>query len=952
MTSEDAAAPLTAAASVTSVTAADIVELAAGDAVVVVSGQALVFVQDPGGRRIRLATVNVGEAIVGCDPMRSGARMIATGLPGTTVRHVQVGPDTPAELLLGWISTLGRAISAGRWPQRLLAFDQELSMLAPGQHIGVGRDASQMVWAQLTAGTATLCDEPAAEITTFDPALPLPAGTWLTTGMRARVRPVSAPAHLAEWSEPLAVLGRLTISTMLARRQKRDQIAVARLETREAVSDAATQEAVDLLGSAVGGKQRLPTLSDQRRAAELATAAEVARATGLVLEDDALSRAAAEVESGREPAAAVADACNARVRPVTLAAGWWQREGPPVVARVTPLNAGPAQPTAVVWRRGWVLLDPQTGVTTSVDDDVADRVDRHAIEMLPVLPPSPSSLPDLLRLALRGSRAELVVVCGITALLAGLSFVTPFLMGQLANLFLAFAPTSAYLGLFGALLLVMFAGTTWQAVRALALLRARSQAAVIAAGAVWERVLRQPATWHAKHPLGERSAQAYAVNNASGALPDETIARLLDVTIVIGSLAAVATTNSALLFGLMAVLAAQLLVTFWMLRASARRAGERVSAAATATGRLMEILKSVNRLQVAGAESRAFLRWAQVQAHFARADQRLRRITMAQGLVIAVWPILTLAVVIAMTSITAASFGEFVTAQTAATGATMAVAAMTLSANGALVARQSLRQAAPVLESVPEGGADGAQPGVLSGGFEVQDLVFRYAPTLPAALENVSFAIAPGEHVAIVGPSGCGKTTLMRILLGLEEPESGVITVDGRDLAALNRPAVRRQIGSVLQSSTLLPCSIKDNITMGRSMSHDEVWAALELAAVADDVRAMAMGIDTPVTDGGGTLSGGQRQRVLIARALAGNPRMLILDEATSALDNLTQAAVVEALQNLAITRVVVAHRLSTIRQADRIIVMADGRVVDQGTYDELVARQGAFRELAMRQQA
>ena len=282
----------------------------------------------------------------------------------------------------------------------------------------------------------------------------------------------------------------------------------------------------------------------------------------------------------------------------------------------------------------------------------------------------------------------------------------------------------------------------------------------------------------------------------------------------------------------------------------------------------------------------------------------------------------------------------------------MAVAAMTLSANGALVARQSLRQAAPVLESVPEGGADGALPGVLSGGFEVQDLVFRYEPTLPAALENVSFAIAPGEHVAIVGPSGCGKTTLMRILLGLEEPESGVITVDGRDLAALNRPAVRRQIGSVLQSSTLLPCSIKDNITMGRSMSHDEVWAALELAAVADDVRAMAMGIDTPVTDGGGTLSGGQRQRVLIARALAGNPRMLILDEATSALDNLTQAAVVEALQNLAITRVVVAHRLSTIRQADRIIVMADGRVVDQGTYDELVARQGAFRELAMRQQA
>jgi ABC-type bacteriocin/lantibiotic exporter with double-glycine peptidase domain len=168
----------------------------------------------------------------------------------------------------------------------------------------------------------------------------------------------------------------------------------------------------------------------------------------------------------------------------------------------------------------------------------------------------------------------------------------------------------------------------------------------------------------------------------------------------------------------------------------------------------------------------------------------------------------------------------------------------------------------------------------------------------------------------------------------------------------LNRPAVRRQIGCVLQSSTLLPCSIKDNIDLGRAMTRDDIWSALEMAAVADDIRAMAMGLDTPVTDGGGTLSGGQRQRVLIARALAGNPRMLVLDEATSALDNLTQAAVVDALQGLRITRIVVAHRLSTIRHADRIIVMDAGRVQDEGTYDELMSRPGPFRDLAERQQA
>lgn len=952
MSAADASRHLANDLAVSPLTAADAVFPDAGDAYEVVAGQVLVFAQDPGERRIRLTTVGVGELIVGCHRLSSGARMLATGLPGTMVRRLELGPDTPLPALAAWIAKLGSAVAAGRWPRRLLAVDEELTMLAPGEHIGTGRDTERLPWFRMISGTVTLCDEPAAEITARDPALPLPKGTWITTGLRARVVVAAAPADATEWVEPVAAFGQLAVAATVARRARRDAAAVQRLEAREAQSDAAAREAVDLLAAAVGGVERIPMLSDQRRTAELATAADVARAAGLNIDDDALSQAAAEAESGRDPATALADACNARVRPVTLAAGWWHREGNPVVVSVTPMSGGPPVPAAAVWRRGWTIVDPLTGQRTNVDDVVADRVDRHATEILPVLPPRPSTLNDLLRLALRGSRKEIAVILVVTALLAGLSFVTPFLMGQLANLFVAFAPTSAYLGLFGALLLVVLAGTAWQAVRALAMLRARSKAAAISAGAVWERVMRQKATWHAHHSLGNRSAQATAVNNASAALPDETMARLLDTAMVIGSLAAVATTNSVLLWSLSAVLVAQLLVTLWLLRASARRAGERVEAAATATGRLMEILKSVNRLHVAGAESRAFLRWAQVQAHFARADQRLRRITMVQGLLIAIWPILTLAVVIAATSATSATFGDFVTAQTAATGATMAVAAMTLSANGALVARQSLRQAQPALDSVPEGGGDGAQPGVLSGGLEVQDLVFRYAPELPTVLDNVSFAIAPGERVAIVGPSGCGKTTLMRILLGLEEPESGVITVDGRDLAALNRPAVRRQIGSVLQSSTLLPCTIRENVDMGRSMSQDEIWAALAAAAVATDIREMAMGIDTPVTDGGGTLSGGQRQRVLIARALAGNPRMLILDEATSALDNLTQAAVVDALAGLRITRVVVAHRLSTIKEADRIIVMADGRVVDQGTYDELVARPGAFRELALRQQA
>jgi ABC-type bacteriocin/lantibiotic exporter with double-glycine peptidase domain len=216
----------------------------------------------------------------------------------------------------------------------------------------------------------------------------------------------------------------------------------------------------------------------------------------------------------------------------------------------------------------------------------------------------------------------------------------------------------------------------------------------------------------------------------------------------------------------------------------------------------------------------------------------------------------------------------------------------------------------------------------------------------------VSLTVIPGEHLAIVGPSGCGKSTLLRILLGLQDAESGSILVDGKDLNSLDRPAVRRQIGSVLQSSQLISGTIRANLDMGRGFTTEQLFDALTMASIADDVRDMPLGLDTPVSDGGGTISGGQRQRLLIARALTGNPRMLVFDEATSALDNITQAAVVDALERLRLTRIVVAHRLSTIRRADRIIVMDAGRIVDSGTYDQLVDRPGPFRDLALRQQA
>lgn len=918
----------------------------------ILDGEVLVFATDVAGRRIPLTAVPAGQQVIGCAPTPDGIEMLVTGVPGTKVRYHEGAHDAVSTASFDtWIRTLADVTAGDRWPAKLVPIALAGSMVAPGESIGSGRHETGMPWVQQVSGAATMCGFKAATLTPDDPALPLPGSAWLTAELRCRIQEASAPTGTAELLEAAATWGRLAMQAATERRAMGDMRTEERIEARELRADDADQEAVDVLVLAAGASEKPPKFSDRRQSERIAAAVRVARHSGLPVTDVGVLRAVEEASSGRDAIDAIAGVCSARAREIRLQPGWLRREGSPLIVQALLGDERAPQTYALMWQRGWVLVDVD-GDVTPVTDHIAEHIDRKAIELLGVLPSEPSTLSNLVRLALKGSGREWVAVGLVTALMTGLAFLTPFFFGQLASLFIGAQPTSAYVALFSLLLLIVLAGATWQAVRALSLLRARSRAMAIASGSLWDRMMRLPARWHSGYSLGDRMAQSNAVTNASAAFPDETMVRLLDSAIIIGSLGAIATTNIVMLAALAVLMAIQIVFVTFFLQRSSRRARERIVASATATGMLIEMLKAVNRLRVSGAESRAFLRWARVQAIFVRADQSLRKIGMLQGTVLAIWPVLAILVVVAVTAATGATFANFITAQTAAAAATIAIASLAVSGTAALVARESLVKAVPALEAIPEGGGSGIQPGIIQGGFEVRDLVFRYEPDLPAALDHVTVSIKPGEHVAFVGPSGCGKTTLMRVILGLEDPESGVMLVDGRDMAALDRMAVRRQIGSVLQSAVLLPATIKENVAMGRPLTQAQVWEALDQAAVGDDVRQLGMGLDTPVVDGGGTLSGGQRQRVLIARALAGNPRILVLDEATSALDNVTQAAIVQTLDSLKVTRVVVAHRLSTIRHADRIVVMDQGRVTDQGTYDELISRPGAFRDLAERQEA
>lgn len=652
-----------------------------------------------------------------------------------------------------------------------------------------------------------------------------------------------------------------------------------------------------------------------------------------------------------DPVERIALASRVRTRVVRLSGRWWRENSGPMVGR----REKDGTPVALLWRRGrYEAVDPATGTRERIDRSGEAAFEPRAVMFYRPLPDGRVGLPALLRFSLRGTLPELrsLALGGLVAVVLGA--LVPIATGRVLGRYVPQAENSLIVQTALALIATGVVAAAFMLLQNMSILRLEGRIEATLQPAVWDRLLRLPTRFFTGRSTGELASAAMGISAIRGMLSG-----IGSVCVQAGAVAAM---NLVLLLvysvplamaalAMLVVVAAVFLgLGLWQLRYQRRlvRLGNQLN------NQAFQTLRGLPKLRVAAAESFAYAAWAREFARTRELHQRVGRVQNVTTVLGAVYlPLCTLVMfaLLAGPARGAMSAAEFLTFSTALTMLMSSVTQLT----GALISVAAVlpmfEQVRPLLREAPEAGRASIRPGELTGAVEAKNLSFRYADDGPPVLDGIDFRVRQGEFVAIVGASGCGKSTLLRLLIGFDKPATGSVLYDGQDLAALDQAAVRRQCGVVLQNAQPFTGSILDCICGAEAFSLEEAWEAAAMAGLAEDIKAMPMGMHTMLSDGGGTVSGGQRQRLMIAQALIRKPRVLFFDEATSALDNEAQRVVIESTRALHATRIVIAHRLSTIMDADRVIAMADGRIVQQGTPAELLAdTAGLFHELVRRQ--
>ncbi len=929
----------------------------------------------PAGRLMHLFRAELGQTLFGLDQAfgkNSNMRLMVTGIPGTQImrrersallkrarerKSLQLA-ESAAYMVESWVIDLYRSIIDHVPPNRF-------KLLIPGEELSVKkgdilRPRDEIIWVRHKNGTSKVAGKQEMSLIPGSLFYPLAADGWLVLEEDGVIE-CTATVNLIDFTADDSECGLWNALDLFqgtaphcieGNRVLKEKAEVEKLNREIRLNETYLDRAFSYLESAItrddyapGEEEEDPLIRVCRKVCR-SQKIEMAIPPQWILDNR---------NNHRDVIKEIAKASGVRCREVTLEGSWWEKDNGLLVV----FDAENSAPRALLPGGSGdnELFDPATGKIIKVGYQEAAALEPRAMMLYRSLPNRSLSLREVLQFAIENVWKKDLLLLLMMGILGGLlGLVLPLVTAIVFDQVIPAASQHELIFLAQFLLVSAAAIFTFNVVRALAMLRIESRVDASVQAAILDRILKQPISFFKNFTAGDLGTRALGIiairQTFTGLASDAVFTAMFSLFNFIIIFYYIPSLAWLILLLVLIIVA----FTIYVGSARARLLRKVTNMHGKINGFLLQVFDGINRFRMAGAENRVYYLWARYFAEQRKSSYKSQLIGNYLTTFSSAFPMLAALFIYAAFytigggrdgTISAGIFLGFNAAFTGIVTALMSLSNQVVSLMQAVPIADRLK---PIIESKPETDESRLDPGELKGDIEASRVSFWYNRDDPPVLNDISLKVKAGQFTAIVGSSGSGKSTLFKMFLGFLEPEKGTIYFDGQDLSHLDMRYVRQQLGVVLQNDRLMPGSILQNILGATNLTIDDAWEAAQLAGIAEDIKYMPMGMHTMIAEGGSTFSGGQQQRLLIARAIVKKPRIIMFDEATSALDNRTQQLITESLEQLKATRLVIAHRLSTIINADMIYVLDQGRVIQCGTYSQLMATEGVFKQLAERQ--
>lgn len=908
----------------------------------------------PHGARLPVCSVTAGQLLLALPP-GNGHAVIAVGRLGTVINPLAWDdvsawpPASFAPLCDDWTARLAAAAYGDRpaAAAAAAAVDEPVAVAA-GSLLHASRGG---LWIVPGEGRLSLLESGTA----IAAAMPIAAGLAVQAEEDCVVECLATSDALARGLERtgLAAFHAAIVAQLGRRIEDEEKLQHDRMTARAAVDRRHMAAGLRQLAGIAG------FVSPQAPASRASSPLHIALNAVAARQGVVLSRMP-RFAGGAEPnIRSLARANGIGLRSVLLREEWWRRDSGALLGWYGEARAPVALLPDGVSYRAW---DAAAGTSVQLDRDGAAEIAPRAIMLYRPLPDDIAGIGALLAFAARGLGRELRSIILLGLLAGALATLLPLATGYLFGSVVPRAERGQVIAVIIGLGLAALGAGVFDLSKAIALLRFEARLEAAMQPALVHRMLGLPVNFFRRFGTGELTNRVLAVQSMRRLLAGNTLVSLLSALFALTSLGVILFYSPLLALVATVIVGIGAAISAGLGILELRQEQARVVLRGREDGLLIQVLQGIAKLRVAAGEARVFAVWAELFGQQKRRFLAAQRYAGVSAIFAEIYPIVALLALFLIASRLlmplagerapdgSLDLGGFLAINAAFGQLLAATTAMARAAATALELLPLFQRLRPIIAASPEARDGKSEAPPLSGAIELSHVTFRYTAGSRPVLDDVSLRIEPGAFAAFVGPSGSGKSTMLRLLLGFESAESGDVLYDGQSVSTLDTGSLRRQIGVVLQHCRIATGSIFDNITSGLPYTLDDAWAAARLAGIADDIEAMPMGMHTLLMEGSTTLSGGQRQRLMIARALIGRPRILLFDEATSALDNRSQELVMQSLERLSATRIVIAHRLSTVERADRIFVLERGRIIEEGAYAALIDADGAFSKLARRQ--